>query len=502
MRLTNLHCAGYAMCRKFHHQKRPPQSATVTSLKAGVWLPKNAAVEGRMSNNQLKYVLDETQIPKFWYNLTADLPVPLPTVLHPGTQQPAGPADLEPLFPMALIEQEVTSEREIEIPEPIRDVYRMWRPSPLYRARRLEQALGTPAKIYYKNEGVSPAGSHKPNTAVPQAWYNKEAGIRRLSTETGAGQWGASLAFAGALFGIDVTVFQVRVSYDQKPYRRALMETYGARCIASPSDQTESGRAILAQNPNSPGSLGMAISEAVEIAVKDPAVKYALGSVLNHVMLHQTVIGLEAIQQFELAGDDPDIVIGCTGGGSNFAGVAFPFLGLYLRGGRKRRIIAVEPASCPTLTRGKYAYDFGDTAHLTPLVKMHTLGSTFMPPATHSGGLRYHGMAPMVSHVHELGLIEARAYHQRACFDAGVQFARAEGIVPAPESTHAVRCAIDEALRCKAEGKAETILFNLSGHGHFDMGAYISYFEGRMIDQDYDEGALATALSELPAVAA
>ncbi|MFT4080152.1 TrpB-like pyridoxal phosphate-dependent enzyme [Rhodomicrobium sp.] len=455
-----------------------------------------------MSNNQLKYVLDETQIPKFWYNLTADLPVPLPTVLHPGTQQPAGPADLEPLFPMALIEQEVTSEREIEIPEPIRDVYRMWRPSPLYRARRLEQALGTPAKIYYKNEGVSPAGSHKPNTAVPQAWYNKEAGIRRLSTETGAGQWGASLAFAGALFGIDVTVFQVRVSYDQKPYRRALMETYGARCIASPSDQTESGRTILAQNPNSPGSLGMAISEAVEIAVKDPAVKYALGSVLNHVMLHQTVIGLEAIQQFELAGDDPDIVIGCTGGGSNFAGVAFPFLGLYLRGGRKRRIIAVEPASCPTLTRGKYAYDFGDTAHLTPLVKMHTLGSTFMPPATHSGGLRYHGMAPMVSHVHELGLIEARAYHQRACFDAGVQFARAEGIVPAPESTHAVRCAIDEALRCKAEGKAETILFNLSGHGHFDMGAYISYFEGRMIDQDYDEGALATALSELPAVAA
>ncbi|MBJ7535217.1 TrpB-like pyridoxal phosphate-dependent enzyme [Rhodomicrobium vannielii ATCC 17100] len=453
-------------------------------------------------SNQLKYVLDETQIPKFWYNLTADLPVPLPLVLHPGTKQPAGPADLEPLFPMALIEQEVTSEREIEIPEPIRDVYRMWRPSPLYRARRLEQALGTPAKIYYKNEGVSPAGSHKPNTAVPQAWYNKEAGIQRLSTETGAGQWGASLAFAGALFGIDVTVFQVRVSYDQKPYRRALMETYGARCIASPSDQTDSGRAMLALDPNSPGSLGMAISEAVEIAAKDPAVKYALGSVLNHVMLHQTIIGEEAIKQFEMAGDDPDVVIGCTGGGSNFAGIAFPFLGLQLRGGRKRRIIAVEPASCPTLTRGTYAYDFGDTAHLTPLMKMHTLGSTFMPPATHSGGLRYHGMAPMVSHVHELGLIEARAYHQKACFDAGVQFARCEGIVPAPESTHAVRCAIDEALRCKAEGKAETILFNLSGHGHFDMGAYINYFEGRMIDQDYDEDALATALSELPAVAA
>ncbi|KAI94893.1 tryptophan synthase subunit beta [Rhodomicrobium udaipurense JA643] len=453
-------------------------------------------------SNQLKYVLDETQIPKFWYNLTADLPVPLPLVLHPGTKQLAGPADLEPLFPMALIEQEVTSEREIEIPEPIRDVYRMWRPSPLYRARRLEQALGTPAKIYYKNEGVSPAGSHKPNTAVPQAWYNKEAGIQRLSTETGAGQWGASLAFAGALFGIDVTVFQVRVSYDQKPYRRALMETYGARCIASPSDQTDSGRAMLALDPNSPGSLGMAISEAVEIAAKDPAVKYALGSVLNHVMLHQTIIGEEAIKQFEMAGDDPDVVIGCTGGGSNFAGIAFPFLGLQLRGGRKRRIIAVEPASCPTLTRGTYAYDFGDTAHLTPLMKMHTLGSTFMPPATHSGGLRYHGMAPMVSHVLELGLIEARAYHQKACFDAGVQFARCEGIVPAPESTHAVRCAIDEALRCKAEGKAETILFNLSGHGHFDMGAYINYFEGRMIDQDYDEGALATALAVLPAVPA
>ena len=380
---------------------------------------------------------------------------------------------------MALILQEVAAEREIEIPEPIRDVYRMWRPSPLVRARRLEQTLGTPAKIYYKYEGVSPAGSHKPNTAVPQAWYNKEQGIERLSTETGAGQWGSSLAFAGSLFGIDVTVFQVRVSYDQKPYRRALMETYGARCIASPSTETECGRAILAEHPDSPGSLGIAISEAVEIAAKDPAVKYSLGSVLNHVMLHQTVIGQEAIEQFALAGDDPDIVIGCTGGGSNFAGIAFPFLGLQLRGGRKRRFIAVEPASCPSLTRGRYTYDFGDTGHLTPLVKMHTLGSTFIPPSSHSGGLRYHGMGPMVSHAYELGLIEARAYHQKTCFDAGVQFARAEGIVPAPESTHAVRAAVDEALRCKAEGKSETILFNLSGHGHFDMGAYIAYFEGR-----------------------
>ncbi len=451
---------------------------------------------------QLKYVLDETQIPKSWYNIVADLPVPPPPALHPGTKQPAGPGDFEAIFPMSLILQEVSAEREIEIPEPIRQVYRQWRPSPLIRARRLEAALGTPAKIYYKNEGVSPAGSHKPNTAVPQAWYNKEAGITRLSTETGAGQWGSSLAFAGALFGIDVTVFQVRVSYDQKPYRRALMETYGARCIPSPSNETESGRAILAKDANSPGSLGIAISEAVEVAAKDPAVKYALGSVLNHVLLHQTVNGIEAMKQFEMAGDDPDIVIGCVGGGSNFAGIAFPFLGQQLRGGRKRRFIAVEPAACPTMTRGKYAYDFGDTAHLTPLVKMHTLGSTFIPPSFHAGGLRYHGMAPLISHIYELGLIEARAYRQVACFDAAVQFARCEGIVPAPEATHAVRCAIDEALRCKQEGKAETILFNLSGHGHFDMGAYIAYFEGKLTDQSYDEADLAMALAGLPSVAA
>jgi tryptophan synthase beta chain len=453
-------------------------------------------------SERTKYILDETHIPKSWYNLVADLPKPLPPVLHPGTKQPVGPGDLEPLFPMALILQEVSAERTIDIPEPVRDVYRMWRPSPLMRARRLEQKLGTPAKIYFKNEGVSPAGSHKPNTAVPQAWYNKEAGIKKLSTETGAGQWGSSLAFAGSLFGIDVTVFQVRVSFDQKPYRRALMETYGARCIASPSNETESGRAILAKDPNNPGSLGIAISEAVEMAAKDPAVKYSLGSVLNHVLLHQTIIGQEAIKQFEMAGDDPDIVIGCAGGGSNFSGLAFPFLGQQLRGGRKRRLIAVEPAACPTLTKGKYAYDFGDTAHLTPLVKMHTLGSTFIPPGFHAGGLRYHGMAPLVSHVAELGLIEARAYHQVACFDAGVEFARCEGIVPAPEATHAVRCAIDEALRCKRDGKSETILFNMSGHGHFDMGAYISYFEGKLVDQEYDHKELAMALAGLPAVAA
>ncbi|MGB8735369.1 MAG: TrpB-like pyridoxal phosphate-dependent enzyme, partial [Rhodomicrobium sp.] len=335
-----------------------------------------------------------------------------------------------------------------------------------------------------------------------QAWYNKEQGIKRLSTETGAGQWGSSLAYAGALFGIDVTVFQVRVSYDQKPYRRALMETYGARCLPSPSNTTDSGRAILAVHPDSPGSLGIAISEAVEMAAKDPAVKYSLGSVLNHVLLHQTVNGQEAIQQFEMAGDDPDVIIGCVGGGSNFAGLAFPFLGMQLRGGRKRRFVAVEPEACPTLTRGRYAYDFGDTAHLTPLVKMHTLGSEFIPPAFHSGGLRYHGMAPMISHIKELGLIEARAYPQKTCFDAGVKFARCEGIVPAPEATHAVRCAIDEALRCKQEGKAETILFNLSGHGHFDMGAYIAYFDGKLSDESYDEADLASALAALPAMAA
>ena len=453
-------------------------------------------------SEQIKYVLDESHIPKTWYNLTADLPKSLPPVLHPGTKQPVGPADLEPLFPMELILQEVSAERYIDIPEPIRDVYRMWRPSPLMRARRLEQKLGTPAKIYFKNEGVSPAGSHKPNTAVAQAWYNKQAGIKRLSTETGAGQWGSALAFAGALFDIDVTVFQVRVSYDQKPYRRALMETYGARCVSSPSTETESGRAILKAHPDSLGSLGIAISEAVEMAAKDPAIKYSLGSVLNHVMLHQTVNGQEAIKQFEMAGDDPDIVIACAGGGSNFAGLAFPFLGLQLRGGRKRRFIAVEPAACPSMTRGKYAYDFGDTAHLTPLVKMHTLGSTFIPPGFHAGGLRYHGMSPLVSHIYELGLIEARAYHQLACFEAGVEFARCEGIVPAPEATHAVRCAIDEALRCKNEGKKATILFNLSGHGHFDMQAYINYFEGNLVDQDYDKNELATALANLPNMAA
>jgi len=451
-------------------------------------------------SDTVKYLLDETRIPKHWYNIMADLPSPPPAVLHPGTKQPVGPEDLAPLFPMALIAQEVTQEREVEIPEPVRDIYRQWRPSPLFRARRLEKVLQTPAKIYYKYEGVSPAGSHKPNTAVPQAFYNKEAGIRKIATETGAGQWGSSLAFAGALFGIEVQVFMVRVSYNQKPYRRALMQTYGARCVASPSSETNSGRAILQQNKDHPGSLGIAISEAVEVAATHDDTKYALGSVLNHVLMHQTVVGQEAMMQLEMAGDDPDVLVGCTGGGSNFAGLVFPFLGAQLRGGKKRRIVAIEPAACPSLTRGKYAYDFGDTGHLTPLVKMHTLGSTFTPPGFHAGGLRYHGMAPLVSHCKELGLLEARAYKQVEVFAAGVQFARTEGILPAPEANHAVKGAIDEAIRCREEGKSRTILFNLCGHGHFDMQAYMDYFSGKLVDQHYDESELAMALAGLPSV--
>lgn len=451
-------------------------------------------------SESVKYLLDESRMPKFWYNLVADLPTPPPPALHPGTLQPIGPDDLAPLFPLTLIMQEVATEREIEIPEPVREIYRQWRPSPLYRARRLEKALGTPARIYYKNESISPAGSHKPNTAVAQAFYNKEAGVKRIATETGAGQWGSSLAFAGALFGIEVEVFMVRVSYQQKPYRRALMETWGATCTPSPSERTAAGRAILAQRPDHPGSLGIAISEAVEIAAQRDDTKYALGSVLNHVLLHQTVVGLEAMAQLEMADDYPDVVVACTGGGSNFAGIAFPFLGAQLRGGKHVRIVAIEPAACPSLTRGRYAYDFGDTAHLTPLTKMHTLGSTFTPPGFHTGGLRYHGMAPLVSHVKQLGLIEARAYHQLSCFEAGVLFARVEGILPAPEANHAVRGAIDEALRCKEEGVSRAILFNLCGHGHFDMQAYIDYCAGKLTDQDYDEAELAMALAGLPSV--
>ena len=449
-----------------------------------------------------KFLLGEDRIPKRWYNIAADLPEALPPVLHPGTLKPVGPDDLAPLFPMALIMQEVSQEREVEVPEPVRDIYRMWRPTPLFRATALEKALGTTAKIYYKYEGVSPAGSHKPNTAVAQAFYNKEEGVTKLVTETGAGQWGSSLAMAGAFFGLDVKVYMVKVSYNQKPYRRALMETYGATCVASPSDETNAGRQILAADPNSNGSLGIAISEAVEIAATHGDTKYALGSVLNHVLLHQTVIGIEAIEQMERADAYPDIIVGCTGGGSNFAGLTFPFIGEQMRGGRKVRIVAAEPAACPSLTRGKYAYDFGDTSHMTPLVKMHTLGSTFMPPGFHAGGLRYHGMAPLVSHLKELGIIEAEAYTQNSCFEAGVLFARTEGIVPAPEATHAVRGAINQALKAKEDGTSPTILFGLCGHGHFDMQAYMDYMSGKLEDKMYEQSALDQALAGLPQIAA
>ncbi len=446
----------------------------------------------------LKYLLPEDRIPKAWYNVAADLPEPLSPVLHPGTGQPIGPDDLAPLFPMALIEQEVSQERWIEIPKPVRDVYRLWRPSPLYRARRLEAALDTPARIYYKYEGVSPSGSHKPNTSVAQAFYNREAGIKRITTETGAGQWGSALSFAGSLFDIEVKVFMVRVSYEQKPYRKALMEAYGAECIPSPSMETEAGRRMLEQDPNTTGSLGMAISEAVELAAINDDTNYALGSVLNHVLLHQTVIGLEALEQLEMAGDYPDVLVGCTGGGSNFAGMVLPFLGKKFREGTDVRIVATEPAACPTLTRGRYAYDFGDTGHLTPLMRMHTLGSPFVPPGFHAGGLRYHGMAPIVSHLQELGVIEPRAYHQNPCFEAGVLLARTEGILPAPEANHAVRGAIDEAIRCREEGVGETILFNLCGHGNFDMAAYSEYFAGKLDDRDYDPEALEAGFAGLP----
>ncbi len=446
----------------------------------------------------IKYLLDETRLPRTWYNLAADLPIAPPPLLNPSTRKPVTTDELLPLFPESVIEQEFSLERDIEIPRPVRDVYRQWRPSPLHRARRLEKALDTPARIYFKYEGVSPTGSHKPNTSVAQAFYNKEAGVKRLATETGAGQWGSSLAFAGSLFGLEVDVFMIRASFEQKPYRRALMETYGARCVASPSSDTVVGRAMLAKKPDHRGSLGLAMSEAVEIAKRRDDTGYALGSVLNHVVLHQTVVGIEAMAQMEMAGDYPDIVIGCTGGGANFAGIAFPFIGEQLRGGRKTRIIAVEPAACPSLSRGKYAYDYGDAGHLLPLVKMHTLGSNFVPPGFHSAGLRYHGMAPLVSHVMELGLTEARAYQQSKIFEAGILFARTEGILPAPEANHSIRGAIDEALRCRTEGKSEVILFNLCGHGHFDMQAYMDFADGKLKDLDYDEGELAKSLAALP----
>ena len=452
-------------------------------------------------SDQLKYFLEESKMPKTWYNIAADLPKPMEPPLHPGTLKPIGPDDLAPLFPMALIGQEVSQDREIEIPEPVRNIYKQWRPSPLYRARNLEKFLDTPAKIYYKYEGVSPTGSHKPNTAVPQAFFNKEEGTKKITTETGAGQWGSSLAFACQIFGIELDVYMVKVSFEQKPYRKLIMQTYGASCFASPSDRTDSGKAILAKDPNNTGSLGIAISEAVEMAAKDPNTKYSLGSVLNHVLMHQTIVGNEALLQMEMAGDYPDILVGCTGGGSNFSGLVFPFLGKKFKENKNTRVIACEPKSCPSLTKGKYVYDFGDTGRLTPLVKMHTLGSQFIPPATHSGGLRYHGMAPMVSHLKEIGAIEAQAFGQKECFEAGVNFARTEGIVPAPEATHAVKGAITAAMECKKNGESKTILFNLCGHGHFDMKAYGDYFDNTLSEDKYDEAGVNKALEELPKIA-
>ena len=449
-----------------------------------------------------KVLLDESEQPTRWYNLLHDLPTPPPPVLHPGTLQPVGPDDLAPLFPMDLIMQEVSTEQYVDIPGAVLDVYRLWRPSPLYRAHRLEKALDTPARIYYKYEGVSPAGSHKPNTAVPQAYYNAKAGIRRLTTETGAGQWGTALAFACAQFGLDCEVWQVRASYDQKPYRRVMMEIFGGVVHPSPSTLTAAGRAILEAHPDSTGSLGIAISEAVEVAAQNADTNYALGSVLNHVLLHQTVIGEEALLQLAKVGESPDLIVGCTGGGSNFGGLVFPFLREKLAGTMAPVIRAVEPAAAPSLTRGTYAYDFGDTAGMTPLMKMHTLGHDFIPDPIHAGGLRYHGMSPLISHLKEEGLLEAVAKNQRDCFTAGVQFARTEGIVPAPEPTHAIAAAIDEALRCKESGESKVILTALCGHGHLDLPAYDAFLSGAMQDQELDAAALESALAALPSVPA
>jgi tryptophan synthase beta chain len=451
-----------------------------------------------MVANQHKFLLDEAELPTRWYNVIPDLPSPPPPPLHPGTLQPLGPDDLAPLFPMELIAQEVTGESYVDIPDEVLDVYRLWRPSPLYRAHRLERSLDTPARIYYKYEGVSPAGSHKPNTAVPQAYYNARSGVRTLTTETGAGQWGTALAFACAQFGLQCEVWQVGASYDGKPYRRSVMETFGATVHRSPSDLTETGRKILADVPDHPGSLGIAISEAVEVAAQDEATHYALGSVLNHVLLHQTVIGEEALLQLAKAGDVPDLIVGCTGGGSNFAGLAFPFLREKLAGRMDPLIRAVEPASCPSFTRGVYAYDYGDTAGLTPLLKMHTLGHDFVPDPIHAGGLRYHGMSPLISHVYELGLMEAVAVGQTECFDAAVRFARSEGIVPAPEPAHALAACVREALACRESGEEKVILTALCGHGHFDMAAYDAFLGGRMVDEEVSDARFAEPLTRLP----
>jgi tryptophan synthase beta chain len=435
---------------------------------------------------QHRFVLPESALPTHFYNIAADLPTPLPPPLHPATREPIGPEALAPLFPMELIRQEVSTERFIEIPEPVREVYRIYRPTPLLRAIGLEKLLDTPAHIYYKYEGVSPSGSHKPNTAIAQAYYNKQEGVTRLVTETGAGQWGSALAFASSLFGIEAKVFMVKVSYQQKPYRRSMIAGFGASVVASPSEETNAGRGVLAEDPESSGSLGIAIAEAVEVAAGREDTNYALGSVLNHVLLHQTVVGQEAMAQMEMAGEYPDIVIGCAGGGSNFGGLAFPFMRERLTGERQTRFLAVEPASCPSLTKGEYRYDFGDSVGMTPLLKMHTLGHEFRPAPIHAGGLRYHGMAPLVSHLYELGFLEARAYPQNPCFEAALQFARTEGIFPAPESSHAIRAAIDEAVAAREAGEDRVILFNLSGHGYFDMAAYDAYLAGELVDTAYE----------------
>ncbi len=450
--------------------------------------------------SEVKILLSEKELPKQWYNIQADLPKPLPPVLHPGTGKPIGPDDLAPLFPMDLIMQEVSQERFIDIPEEIQDVYKLWRPSPLVRAYRWEKALDTPAKIYYKWEGVSPPGSHKPNTAVAQAYYNKKAGVKRITTETGAGQWGSALSFACNLFNIECKVYMVRISYDQKPYRRIMMETWGGNCVPSPSSETNAGRKILEQDPDSPGSLGIAISEAVEVAAQNDDVKYSLGSVLNHVLMHQTVIGLEAKKQFEMVGDYPDVVIACVGGGSNFAGLALPFARDKIVDKKKIKIIAVEPTACPTMTKGLYRYDFGDTACTTPLLKMFTLGHDFIPAPIHSGGLRYHGMAPIVCHLYDLGLIEAVAYHQNPVFEAAVSFARAEGFIPAPETAHAIRATMDEALKCKESGESKVIVFNNSGHGHFDLASYQKYLGGELEDYEYPDEKIQESLKKLPKI--
>jgi tryptophan synthase beta chain len=452
-------------------------------------------------SDETRFTLNETDLPKFWYNINADSPVPPAPVLHPGTLEPVTPDFLSVLFPMELIMQEVSTERYIQIPEEVREIYKLYRPTPLIRARRLEKALGTPAHIYYKNEGASPTGSHKTNTAIPQAYYNKMAGTKALTTETGAGQWGSALSLACNFFGLDLEVYMVKVSYNQKPYRRIFMEMFGAKVFASPTDRTNYGRSMLAEYPNTPGSLGIAISEAVEVAATSSGTKkYSLGSVLNHVVLHQTVIGEESLKQMDMAGEYPDVVLGCVGGGSNFAGIAFPFLRENLKNGKRTRLVAVEPTATPSITKGVYAFDYGDTAKMAPIVKMYTLGHDFVPPTIHAGGLRYHGMAPSLSALLDAGLIDAVAVKQKGTFEAALLFAQTEGIIPAPESAHAIRGAMDEALDAKARGEKRVILFNLSGHGNFDMAAYESYLGGKLEDFEYPAEAVKESMAKLPKV--